>query len=71
MIENASTDALAQASPDSDAASEVAERYGEATNMRRFSNQKTVTELDALISYLQILGQMTQAAYTSDQKEAE
>ncbi len=71
MIENAAADALAQATPDSDAADGVSERYGEATNMRRFSSQDTVTELDALISYLQILGQMTQAAYTTDQTEVE
>lgn len=64
MIENASADALAQANPDSEAAAGVTERYGEATNMRPFASLDIVTEADALIAYLQILGQMTQAAYT-------
>lgn len=69
MIENAPADALAQASPDSNGADGVIERYGEATNMRRFSKLDTVTEMDAIIAYLQILGQMTQAAYNEQPAE--
>ena len=62
MISNASRDAVAQASPDSDRAAGVSERYGEATTIRRFSGAPNVTEMDALVAYLQILGQMTRAA---------
>lgn len=63
MIENATTDARGQAAPDSPEASGVTERYGEATNVRAFDgNQGVVTEMDALVAYLQVVGQLTQAA---------
>jgi cytochrome c oxidase cbb3-type subunit 2 len=66
MVENAAIDALGQASPDSSAAGGVAERYGEATQISSFDDVATeLTELDALIAYLQILGQLTDAAYQS------
>jgi cytochrome c oxidase cbb3-type subunit II len=64
MIANATHDALAQASPDSAGAAGVSERYGDATNIRRFSGAGQVTEMDALVAYLQILGQMSKAAYS-------
>ncbi len=64
MIANATHDAVAQASPDSDRAAGVSERYGAATNIRRFSGAVQVTEMDALVAYLQILGQMSKAAYS-------
>lgn len=64
MIENAAKDAYGQATPDSDAASGVAERYGEETQIRAFDGVATrVTEMDALVAYLQILGRMTDAAF--------
>lgn len=63
MIANATQDALAQARPESDRAAGVSERYGKATNIRRFSGAVQVTEMDALVAYLQILGQMSKAAY--------
>ncbi len=66
MIANATHDALAQASPDSDRAAGVSERYGDATHIRRFSGATRVTEMDALVAYLQILGQMTKAAYAEE-----
>ena len=63
MIENATADARGQAAPDSPAAPGVTERYGEATNVRAFDgNQGVVTEMDALVAYLQVVGQLTQAA---------
>lgn len=63
MIENATADARGQAAPDSPEASGVTERYGEATNVRAFDgNQGVVTEMDALVAYLQVVGQLTQAA---------
>ena len=64
MIANASADAYGQASPDSPYASGVTERYGEATNVRVFDgNPGLLTEMDALVAYLQIVGQLTQAAH--------
>lgn len=64
MIENAARDAFGQATPDSDFASDVSERYGEATQVRAFDGVTTkVTEMDALVAYLQILGRLTDAAY--------
>src|SRR5262245_40412771 len=57
MIENAVKDAAGQAAPDSDAAAGVAERYGPATHIRAFDgNAGRLTEMDALVAYLQILG---------------
>jgi len=69
MIANASADAVAQASPDDDTAGLV-ERYGDATQIRAFDgDQRTVSEMDALVAYLQILGKLStvphQAAATT------
>lgn len=64
MIENAATDALGQSLPDSSYAEGVSERYGEDTNIRIFDADPTrVTEMDALVAYLQVLGRLTDAAY--------
>ena len=64
MIENAARDAYGQALPDSDYASGVSERYGEATQVRAFDGVATqVTEMDALVAYLQVLGRLTDAAF--------
>jgi cytochrome c oxidase cbb3-type subunit 2 len=64
MIADAARDALGQATPDSDGAYEMVERYGEDTQISAFDGVATsVTELDALIAYLQVLGQLTDAAY--------
>lgn len=60
MIANAANDAVGQALPDSDRAAGVAERYGDDTAIRVFDGQRErVTEMDALVSYLQILGKLT------------
>ncbi len=64
MIENAVADARGQANPDGAESSGVSERYGEATNVRAFDgNPGLLTEMDALVAYLQIVGQLTQAAH--------
>jgi cytochrome c oxidase cbb3-type subunit 2 len=64
MIENAARDAYGQATPDTDFASGVTERYGEATQVSAFDGVTThVTEMDALVAYLQVLGRLTDAAY--------
>lgn len=63
MIANATADAVGQAIPDSDQATGVSTRYGEKTNVSAFDgNLRQVTEMDALVAYLQILGKLTSAA---------
>ncbi|MGE3150688.1 MAG: cytochrome-c oxidase, cbb3-type subunit II [Pseudorhodoplanes sp.] len=65
MIANASSDAYGQAAPDSPQAEGVTQRYGAATNMRVFDGAPgMLTEMDALVAYLQILGRLTDAAHT-------
>jgi cytochrome c oxidase cbb3-type subunit 2 len=64
MIANASADAYGQAVPDSDQSGGLTERYGEGTQVSAFDGVTTnVTEMDALVAYLQVLGQLTKAAY--------
>jgi len=66
MIENAALDAYGQANPDSPLAGGVAKRYGKATNVRAFDGLPSqLTEMDALVAYLQILGHLTDAASKS------
>ena len=56
MIENAAADFAAQADPDSDYDG-LLERYGEeSVNVRNFDAQPGISEADALIAYLQMLG---------------
>ncbi|CAH1651858.1 cytochrome-c oxidase, cbb3-type subunit II [Chelatococcus asaccharovorans] len=63
MIANAGADAYGQANPDSPYASGVTARYGEATNVRAFDGSAgRLTEMDALVAYLQVLGRLTDAA---------
>ena len=63
MIANATADALGQASPDSDRAAGVSERYGEATTIAAFDGVPGgPTEMDAVVAYLQILGRLTDVA---------
>ena len=56
MIENAQADFKAQSNPDGDTAG-LEERYG-AVNLRNFDAAAGVSEMDALIAYLQVLGTM-------------
>lgn len=64
MIENATADARGQANPDGSESAGLSERYGEATNVRVFDgNPGLLTEMDALVAYLQIVGQLTQAVH--------
>ena len=57
---NAPVDAYGQAAPDSPVAEGVVKRYGAATNVRAFDGRPNeLTEMDALVAYLQILGQLT------------
>ena len=64
MISNAIDDAISQATPDAESSQGLVARYGEDTNIRFFDgNRGTVTEMDALVAYLQILGRMTELPY--------
>ena len=66
MIENAALDAYGQANPDSPQAEGVSKRYGKATTVRAFDGlPNELTEMDALVAYLQVLGRLTDAAKKS------
>jgi cytochrome c oxidase cbb3-type subunit 2 len=72
QIANATQDAYGQANPDSPEAAGVAERYGDATQIRQFDGQATkLTDMDALVAYLQVLGTLTNVAHTSEMTEVE
>ena len=63
---------IAKANPDTAQANGVAERYGDATNIRTFDGLPTrLTDMDALVAYLQVLGNLTDAAHQPNQPEAE
>jgi cytochrome c oxidase cbb3-type subunit 2 len=63
MVEHAAADAQGQAAPGGDQATGVTERYGETTQVRTFDGDPgRLTEMDALVAYLQILGHLTDAA---------
>ena len=55
MIEVAAADVLAQGDPDTDAYDDLLERYPGA-QIRNFDDAPGVSEMDALIAYLQMLG---------------
>jgi cytochrome c oxidase cbb3-type subunit 2 len=64
MIANAKDDAYGQAAPESTFAEGVTKRYGEATQVRAFDGTPNqLTEMDALVAYLQILGRLTDAPH--------
>ncbi|MFP7674114.1 cytochrome-c oxidase, cbb3-type subunit II [Marivita sp. S0852] len=66
MMEAAQSDFLAQANPDSDYDG-LLERYGAAVNVRNFDGQPGVSEADALIAYLQMLGTLVDfSTFTPD-----
>ena len=55
MIDAAAADVIAQADPDTDAYDNLLERYPGA-QIRNFDGEPGVSEMDALIAYLQMLG---------------
>ena len=72
MIANAAGDAMGQATPDTDMAAGVVTRYGEKTNVALFDTDPAkVTEMDALVAYLQVLGHLTDMAQQMPQDEVE
>ena len=70
QIEAAPTDLRAQANPDMDS-SGLLERYPKAEVADFDGDPKTLTEMDALVAYLQILGQMVDFADTSTEQLAQ
>ena len=57
MLTEAQADFAAQADPDADSDG-LLERYGDNVNVRNFDGQPELTEMDALVAYLQVLGTM-------------
>lgn len=56
QIENAKADLFAQANPDDDGADDVIKRYPKAQVRAFDGDPQTLTEMDAMIAYLQMLG---------------
>jgi cytochrome c oxidase cbb3-type subunit 2 len=66
MLENARADFMAQTDPDGDFDG-LLERYGENVNIRNFDGQPGVSEADALIAYIQMLGTLVDfSTFTPD-----
>ena len=67
MLENAQADFRAQVDPDSDYDG-LLERYGEdSVNVRNFDGQAGISEADALIAYMQMLGTLVDfSTFTPD-----
>ena len=64
MVGNALADARAQARPESDGVAGLRQRYGEDIAVRAFDGDPAqLSEMDALIAYLQSLGTLTNAPY--------
>lgn len=71
MIASAANDARAQARPDSAAADDFRDRWGDRPALRAFDgNADEVTEMDALVAYLQSLGTLTDVAWQNPDEEA-
>jgi cytochrome c oxidase cbb3-type subunit 2 len=71
MMENAVADFMAQADPNADSDGLQArygeEAFGHAVNVRNFDGQPQLTEMDALIAYIQVLGTMVDfSTFTPD-----
>lgn len=64
QIAHAAVDTLAQSRPDSAEAGGFQDRWGEAVPLRSFDGDPTrLTEMDAVVAYLQSLGTQTQEPY--------
>lgn len=66
QIENARADLLAQANPDSDNVDGLLERYPNAIVRDFDGNPREVTEMDALVAYLQMLGTLVDFSIYDD-----
>lgn len=68
MVANARQDLLAQSNPDSEHADAVKERYPKAVVSNFDGDTSRVTEMDALVAYLQMLGTLVDfKAYKADE----
>ncbi|WIY27206.1 cytochrome-c oxidase, cbb3-type subunit II [Parasedimentitalea psychrophila] len=66
MVASAQADFKAQADPDSDYDG-LLERYGDKVTVRNFDGQAELTEMDALVAYLQMLGTLVDfSTFTPD-----
>ena len=66
MIANAQADFRAQADPDSDYDG-LLERYGDKVSVRNFDGKPGVSEMDAMVAYLQMLGTLVDfSTFTPD-----
>jgi cytochrome c oxidase cbb3-type subunit 2 len=66
MIANAQADFAAQADPDADTEGLI-ERYGDKVTVSNYDGQPQLTEMDALVAYLQVLGTMVDfSTFTPD-----
>jgi len=66
MVENGMEDFAAQADPDADTGGLI-ERYGDKVQVRNFDAQPGVSEMDALVAYLQMLGTLVDfSTFTPD-----
>jgi cytochrome c oxidase cbb3-type subunit 2 len=66
MIANAQADFAAQADPDSDYDG-LLERYGDKVSVRNFDGHEGVSEMDAMVAYLQMLGTLVDfSTFTPD-----
>lgn len=70
QISNAKSDVIGQAMPDSDAAYEFEERWPTAAVRDFDGNPDAVTEMDALVAYLQVLGTMVDFSIYDDAANA-
>ena len=68
MIENAKTDLESQVDPDADGAEDVVTRYPKAQVRDFDGNPDRLTEMDALVAYLQMLGTLVDfSAYKAEE----
>ena len=66
MLENAKADFAAQADPEADTDGLI-ERYGDKVQVRNFDGKPGISESDALIAYLQMLGTLVDfSTFTPD-----
>jgi cytochrome c oxidase cbb3-type subunit 2 len=70
QIANAKSDLFGQARPDTDAAYAFEERWPTATIRDFDGNPREVTEMDALVAYLQVLGTMVDFSIYDDKANA-
>ncbi|GHD98901.1 peptidase S41 [Defluviimonas sp. 20V17] len=66
MLKSARADFAAQANPDADGVEALQRRYSK-TNVRNFDGRPGISEMDALVAYLQVLGTMVDfSTFTPD-----